>query len=54
MVKFSGLLLLVGTAALLAAVMHGSGFAAIALLAVLVGVYCIVLTFLNEIRRTLN
>jgi hypothetical protein len=54
MIKFLVLLLFAGNAILLASLMGGSGFFGVVLLAAVVGVFAIVVTFLNEIRRVMT
>lgn len=54
MIKFVGLLLVVVLAVPLAMIAGGSGFLPVVLLAALVGVFAIIVTFINEIRRVLH
>jgi Na+/melibiose symporter-like transporter len=54
MVKFGSLLVLVAIAVVLTVLAGGSGFLAVALLAGLVGMFAIAITFVNEIRRVLH
>lgn len=54
MVKFSGLMVFVTTAVVLAVFASGSGFLGVGLLAALVGGFAILVTVFNEVRRTLN
>jgi hypothetical protein len=54
MVKFSGLILLVAAASMLAVGPGGSSFQATELLMALVGMFAIVITFLRELPRVLH
>lgn len=54
MIRFFALLIFVGSAVALAIFTGGSGFLGAILLAAMVGIFAIVVTFLNEIRRVLH
>ena len=54
MIRFLALMLFVGNTVLLATLFSGNGFLGVVLLAALVGVFAIIVTFLNEIRRVMS
>lgn len=58
MIRFLALMVFVASAVLVASFIGGSGFGSgflgVVLLAVLVGVFAIIVTFLNELRRVMH
>ena len=54
MIRFLALMVFVAGAVLVASFIGGSGFLGVVLLAVLVGVFAIIVTFLNELRRVMH
>ena len=54
MIRFLALMVFVASAVLVASFIGGSGFLGVVLLAVLVGVFAIIVTFLNELRRVMH
>ena len=54
MIRFLALMVFAAGAVLVASFIGGSGFLGVVLLAVLVGVFAIIVTFLNELRRVMH